>query len=392
MNDLKIKLMKSAFLDEAETRKKLADFILHTKSFSMGEECKKYEKNFAKKQGRKHAVFVNSGSSANLALIQALVNLDILKKGDKVGFSAVTWSTNVMPLIQLGLVPVAIDCEKENLNVSSKTLAPHIKNIKALFLTNVLGYCGDIKEIKRMCEEHGIVLFEDNCESLGSKAYNTPLGNFGLASTFSFYVGHHLSTLEGGMICTDNDDLYHMLLMVRSHGWGRHLPDEKHRSVMKEHNVDPFYALYTFYDLGFNLRPTEINGFLGNLQLEYWDKIVSARESNFASLHKHISTNKNLVSLAVSHMDTISSFAIPVLAKSSDICVQYKKKFNDNGVEIRPLISGDITQHPFYKKYVSEKSNCPNAQFVHENGFYFGNNSELTEEEVDFLGGLLREV
>ena len=109
MNDYKIKLIKSAFLDEAETRKKLADFIMRTESFSMGEECQKYEKSFAKKQGRKHAVFVNSGSSANLALVQSLLNLGLLKKGDKVGFSAVTWSTNVMPLIQLGLTPVAID-------------------------------------------------------------------------------------------------------------------------------------------------------------------------------------------------------------------------------------------------------------------------------------------
>ncbi len=383
--------MKSAFLDEAETRKKLADFVLRTESFSMGEECRRYENNFAKKQGRKYAVFVNSGSSANLALIQSLLNLGILKKSDKVGFSAVTWSTNVMPLIQLGLMPVAIDCEKETLNVSLETLAPYLKDIKALFLTNVLGYCGDLKEIKKACEKHGVILLEDNCESLGSKAYDTLLGNFGLASTFSFYIGHHLSTLEGGMICTDDENLYHMLLMVRSHGWGRHLPEEKHDSIKKTHNIEPFYALYTFYDLGFNIRPTEINGFLGNLQLEHWDKVVSARENNFKKIHSHAAANENLISFAVSHMDIVSSFAMPVLCKSKEIYLEYKKKFHDNGVEIRPLISGDITNHPFYKKYVKEINDCPNARFVHENGFYFGNNSELTEEEVDFLGKLVRE-
>ncbi|MBI2035432.1 MAG: DegT/DnrJ/EryC1/StrS family aminotransferase [Candidatus Liptonbacteria bacterium] len=389
MNNFKIKLIKSAFMDENETRRKLADFVMRTEFFSMGEECKKYEEAFAKKQERKFAVFVNSGSSANLILVQALLNLGKLKRGDKVGVSAITWSTNVMPLLQLGLVPVAIDCEKESLNVSSSKLEPYLKEIRGLFLTNALGFCHDIKEIRSLCEEREIVFLEDNCESLGSKAYGRLLGNFGLASTFSFFLGHHLSTLEGGMVCTDDEELYHMLLKVRAHGWGRNLPKEKLEALHKEHGTDPFYALYSFFDLGYNVRPTEINGFLGNLQIQYWDEVVASREKNFKFFNKKKKENNDLLALSVDHMDTVSAFAMPIICKDKTTFESYKNKFTENGVEIRPIVSGDITSQPFYKKYINSHGDCPNARFVHQNGFYFGNTSELNEGELGILYSLI---
>src|SRR3989338_10474023 len=215
-----IKLVKSSFHNERETKKKLADFI------------------FAAKQRRKHAVYVNSGSSANLILIQSLLNLGRLKKGDRVGFSALTWATNIMTLIQLGLVPVAIDCEMKTLNVSPSKLKEKINDIDALFITNVLGFSDDIVSIARLCTKHGIPLYEDNCESLGSSVAGRLLGNFGEASTFSFYVGHHISTIEGGMVCTDDEDLYHMLVMVRAHGWDRNLPREAQDNLRKINGID----------------------------------------------------------------------------------------------------------------------------------------------------------
>ncbi len=389
MDSFKIKLIKSALFNEEEARGKLADFILRTKFFSMGEECSKYEEAFAKKQGRKYAVFVNSGSSANLILIQSLLNLGRLHRGDRVGISSLTWSTNVVPLIQLGLEPVAIDCELESLNVSIRTLAPHIKGLQGLFLTNALGFCDDIQEIKKLCSENNIVFIEDNCEALGSKAYGTLLGNFGVAATFSFYLGHHLSTLEGGMVCTGDDDLYHMLLMARAHGWGRNLPGAKLAALNAKHNIDPFYSFYTFYDLGYNVRPTEINGFLGNLQIQHWDEVVSAREKNFNAFHERVKNNRNLIALSVGHMDTVSSFAIPIISRNEDVAKKCKARFADNGVEIRPIISGDITQQPFYKKYVKRGAECPNAGFVHANGFYFGNHPELTGDEIGTLSSLI---
>jgi CDP-6-deoxy-D-xylo-4-hexulose-3-dehydrase len=387
-----IKLIKSTFFNEKETKKKLCEFIQQAQFLSMGEECKKFEDNFSKKQKRKYSVFVNSGSSANLLLIQALLNLGRLKKGDVVAVSALTWSTNIMPLIQLGLYPFLVDCEIDTLNVSSRTLKEAFKvqpNIKALFLTNTLGFADDIDKITSFCFSRNIILLEDNCEALGSAVNGKLLGNFGLASTFSFFVGHHLSTIEGGMVCTDDENLYYSLVVARSHGWDRHLPSGIQRKLREANGVDDFFAKYTFYDLGYNLRPTEINGFLGNIQLKYWETIVQKREENFKRLHKTIKENNELVALKVQHMERISSFAIPVIVKDKNRIEQYKKRFIDHKVEIRPMIAGNMARQPFYRKYVSDCGKQPNAEFIHSHGFYFGNNPELTEAELNLLSKLL---
>src|SRR5581483_1096468 len=218
-----IRLIKSSFYRESLTKKALAKFLLNTDRLSMGEQCLQFEDSFARKQERNYAVFVSSGSMANLLLVQALLNLGRLRPGDKVGFSALTWPTNVMPLIQLGLTPVPLDCDPNTLNVSPEILEKNIKGLKWLFLTNVLGFCDDIKKIQALCKKHKIIFLEDNCESLGSKVGSTLLGNFGVASTFSFFVGHHMSTIEGGMICTDDKELSRALVMARAHGWDRNL-------------------------------------------------------------------------------------------------------------------------------------------------------------------------
>jgi len=217
-----IKLMKSSFFKEDDTKELLIEFIKKAETFSMGDQCRLFEEKFAEKQGRKHALFVSSGSMANLVLIQALLNLGHLKKGDRVGVSALTWATNIMPIIQLGLEPVILDCEIKTLNVSISILEK-AENLRAVFLTNVLGFCDDITKITDYCSENNILLLEDNCESLGSRFAGKMLGNFGFASTFSSFVGHHFSTIEGGVVATDDTELHKMLMMVRAHGWDRNL-------------------------------------------------------------------------------------------------------------------------------------------------------------------------
>lgn len=384
-----IKLIKSTFYKEKEVKEELTSFIRQALTLSMGDECKKFERNFPKKQERKYAVFVNSGSSANLILIQALLNLGRFKKGDRVGISALTWVTNVTPLIQLGLIPVALDCELETLNVSPRALRQQADEIDGLFLTNALGFCDRIDEIRNLCQQKGIILIEDNCESLGSKLNGTLLGNFGLASTFSFYVGHHLSTIEGGMVCTDDEKLYDMLVMTRAHGWDRNMEEAKQNQLRKKNGIDDFLAKYIFYDLGYNVRPTEINGFLGNVALKYWDEIVSKRVNNFEKWHKKVLRSADLIDLRLDHMDLVSNFAMPVVCKDKKTFRKYKDKFEQSDVEIRPIIAGDMTSQPFYQKYVPNSNKCKNARFIQENGFYFGNNPELTDQEVDFLGRLL---
>lgn len=379
-----IKLIKSTFYKEHETKTKLVEFIKKAEFLSFGKECEKFEKKFARFQNRKYCIFVNSGSSANLALIQALLNIGKIKKGDKVGFSSLTWSTNVMPLIQLGLEAVPIDVEIDTLNISSiklkETLRKH--KIRMLFITNLLGFTHDIDEIKKICDKEKIVLIEDNCEALGTIYKGKKLGNFGLASTFSFYVGHHMSTIEGGAICTDNSTLAAQLRIVRAHGWDRNLTENRQIKMRDKFRVNStFYSRYTFYDLGFNLRPTEINGFIGNLQIKYLDEIIKKRTKNFLELSEFIYSKEKYFPIRYNHIDLVSNFAVPVICKTKEIRDELVEKCSGK-LEIRPIVGGDITQQPFFIKYVTNfPDEIKNARIVHAQGLYFGNNPELTESE-----------
>lgn len=384
-----IKLIKSSFYHEAETKKALAQFILDTEILSMNDQCRTFEEAFAKKQGRKYAVYVDNGSVANLLLIQSMLNLGLFKRGDKIGFSALTWPTNVMPLIQLGLEPVAIDCNMQTLNVSPESLKSYIGDLKGLFLTNVLGFCDDLPAIAQLCKDNDVILLEDNCESLGSKTGGTLLGNFGLASTFSFFVGHHMSTIEGGMVCTDDDSLHDSLVMGRAHGWDRNLSPATQEKLRAQSGADEFYAKYTFYDLASNFRPTEINGFIGNQQIGYWDEIVERRVANFKQFLGALNANDDFYAYNLDHMEIPSNFAMPVICKTPELAQKYKAKFTAAQVEIRPVIAGNMTKQPFYQKYVQDVAPRPNSDLIHANGFYFGNNPEMTEEEITTLCTLL---
>lgn len=383
-----IKLIKSTFYNEEDTKKKLCDFIKEAKQLSFGLECENFEKNFAQWQGRKHCIYLNSGSSANLALIQSLLNLGEIKKGDPIGFSALTWSTNTMPLIQLGLKAIPIDVELNTLNVSSRTLTDVLKKnkLKALFLTNLLGFCADIDNIKRICDKEKIILIEDNCESLGTVYKGKKLGNFGLASSFSFYVGHHMSTIEGGAVCTDNEEVAIMLRLVRAHGWDRNLDFVKQNEIRNKFNVNStFYSRYTFYDVGYNLRPTEINAFIGNIQLKYLDETINKRRLNFMKMGVPIYLEKEkYFPIRYDHLDFLSNFAIPVICKTKEIRNKIVEKC-EGVLEIRPVVGGDITKQPFFKKYMPQylkKMRNSNAGIIHEQGLYFGNNPELTNDEI----------
>jgi len=385
-----IKLIKSTFYNEKKTKRALIKFVENAKQLSSGKECEKFEKKLAKYQGRKQAIFLNSGSSANLAIIQALLNLNMLKRGDLVGVSALTWSTNVMPLIQLGLNPIPIDVELDTLNVSSKTLKKVINRfpLKALFLTNLLGFCDDIDEIKKICDQKKILLIEDNCESLGTVYKGKPLGNFSIASTFSFYVGHHMSTIEGGAICTDSQKIANMVKIVRAHGWDRNLSASQQKLIRNKHKVNSsFYSRYTFYDLGFNLRPTEIAGFLGNFQLHYLNEIIQKRNNFFLTIAKIIYKNKKYYPIRYDHIDLVSNFAIPVICKSENIRDTLVKKCSGK-IEIRPIVGGDMTQQPFFQKYQKIFANFlgnSNAKLIHKQGLYFGNNPELTKQDINLI-------
>ena len=388
-----IPLMKNAFTHEVETKKALADFIVSTEKLSMGSKCYEFECNFSSVQGRNEGILFNSGGSANLALLQSLRNLGRINVGSKIGFTALTWSTNVMPIIQLGMIPVAIDCNTSTLNVMSSNLLKSLEetSIDVLFITNVLGFSGDLAEIKDICKSKNIILIEDNCEALGTVLSEGRTGNFGVASTFSFFVAHHMSTIEGGMVCTDDEELAEMLKIVRSNGWDRNLKAEQQLKLRKKNDVSTeFQAKYTFYDLGFNLRPTEITGFIGLEQLKYLDENISKRNSNHLRISNEIDKNPDLINVDYTHIQFLSPFAVPIVCKTKELKSYYCEQFAGAGIEIRPMISGNIQLQPFYSKYVEEMQPCPGADFLHQNSFYCGNYPELNSMDIELIRSCLQ--
>jgi CDP-6-deoxy-D-xylo-4-hexulose-3-dehydrase len=325
-------------------------------------------------------------------MLQSLKNLGKLKSGDKIGFSALTWSTNTMPILQMGMVPVAIDCEINTLNMMSWNLLERLKevDIKALFLTNVLGFTGDIAQIQKICLDNDIILIEDNCESLGTELPEGKAGNFSLGASFSFFVAHHMSTIEGGMICSDDEDFVEMLKIVRANGWDRNLTAAQQSKWRKKYQIESeFQAKYTFFDLGYNLRPTEITGFLGLYQLQFLDQNIQKRQENYLRIEKIMNKNDNLIMLKRDHIDLLSTFAIPVICKTKELREKYLLQFSGAGVEIRPMIAGNMQRQPFYTKYVQELYSLPNTDFIHECGFYCGNYPELSESDLETISSCL---
>jgi CDP-6-deoxy-D-xylo-4-hexulose-3-dehydrase len=299
-----------------------------------------------------------------------------------------------MPIIQMGLEPVPIDCERNTLNVSSRTLLDRLHEIElsAFFVTNALGFAGDLGEIRRICTEREIMLIEDNCEAFGTSLPEGKTGNFGVAASFSFFVAHHMSTIEGGMLVTDDLELAAMFRIARANGWDRSLSPAEQVRLRKEHDINSeLYAKYTFYDLAFNFRPTEITGFLGLQQLAVLEENIAARLRNYEEIERVVTGNPAFVPIERSHIKSISPFAMPFICKNRDLFQRYTAAFAGAGIEIRPMIAGNIQVQPFYKKYVASTYALPNADFIHHCGFYCGNYPELTRADLDtFTSCLLR--
>lgn len=383
--------MSKTFFNEKKEKTKLIKFIKISEKLSMGNNVEKFEKKFSNFLNCRSTTMVNSGSSANLLLLQSLKNLKKIKNGDKIGFSALTWSTNLMPIIQLGFEPVPIDINLKTLNISPRNLLASLKKdkIKCLFLTNVLGFSDDIMAISRICKKKNILLIEDNCESLGSEFKGKKLGTFGFASTHSFYVGHHISSIEGGSVSTNDAKLSDMLKISRAHGWLRNIKNNKRKHYIKKFKINKFYENYTFFDLGFNLRPTEINGFIGFHQLSYLNLIITKRYKNFKLFDKASNLNNAFNRLDLRNMNFISNFTYPVMCKTQNLFQEYTKKFKKDKIEIRPLIAGDITKQPFFKKYIKKKYNLPNTNYLHENAFYIPNRPDLSKNEIKRILSIL---
>lgn len=339
-----------------------------------------FEKKWSEWLGKKYSVFVNSGSSANLAMIYAL-KVSGRMKNNKVVVPALCWATTLAPIIQLGLEPILCDIEPNTLSIDPDRLEEIIKkeNPAAVLYINPLGFVGDAKRLKWLSETFNFFLLEDSCETLGTVFEGKKSGAFGDMSTMSFFFGHHMSTIEGGMVSTDDEELYKLLLMVRSHGWDRDLDEDTKHKLRAQHNVDEFHALYTFYIPGFNIRATDLQAFIGLNQLKKIDGMCQKRFENYQYYLNHIQNNEWQPDL--SHLDFVSNFAYPIIHSKKDRIV---KKLRENEVESRPLICGSMNNQPFYNSRYP-KVDLPVAQRVHDYGLYVPNNDKMTQEEIKFI-------
>lgn len=363
---------------DKEDLEALSSWLLTTPRLTQGSLVKEFESAFAAKMGSKYAVFVNSGSSANLLTIYGLICSGVLKKGDKVILPAVCWATDIAPVVQLGLEPVLCDINLRNLAIDTTELENVLKTKKPklLILVSVLGLPPDMSEVAYLCKKYNCLLILDNCESLGSMYDGHLLESYAYASTMSLYFGHHISTIEGGMIFTDDHAFYNVLKMIRSHGWNRDCCDEIKQGLNSLHGVSDFESFYTFYYAGFNFRSTELNAFLGLRQLDKMNDFCKKREYNFDMYQRLI--NNILWKPLIPKENFVSNLGYPVIVKNRKAMVKAMQKAD---IECRPLISGNIARHPAYKDMFQGKSFI-NADLVHDNGMYLPNHPFLSQSDV----------
>ena len=364
--------------------------VIDSDKFTMGEYVKRFENNFGKFINRKFCVMVSSGSAANLLSIASLfyTKKPMLKAGDEVIVPAVSWSTTYFPLQQFGLRLKFVDIDLRTLNYDLNALNEAVSNnTKMIVAVNLLGNPNDFDKIKNIIENKNIIIFEDNCESLGAEFKNKQAGTFSLLGTFSTYFSHHISTMEGGFVTTDNEELYHILLSIRAHGWTRNLP-KKNFVANKSDNW--FEESFRFVLPGYNVRPVEMSGAIGLKQLEKLPSFLKKRREN-ASL---------FVSLFKDHPDFLiqkeigksSWFGFSLIIKPGSI-----KKRKDvieilekNKVEYRPIVTGNFVRNDVLKYFnYTIHNKLKNADHLHDNGFFVGNNHDDLSKNIKFLKKIL---
>jgi len=343
-----------------------------------GELTQNLENKWASKLGTKYSVFVNSGSSSILLTLAALKQLNRLKN-DKIVVPSLSWATDVSSPMLLGLTPLMCDCNLNDLSCDLNHLEQLFKehNPGALILVSPLGLVPEMEAVLELCKKYEVLLLEDVCESMGSKYKGEYLGTFGIASFFSMYFGHHLSTIEGGFINTNDEELYHMLLMMRSHGWDRDLPKWKQKELRSKYSCSDFDALYNFYVPGFNLRATDLQAYIGLRAINKLDSFCKARNRNFLKYLKDI--KNNLLKLSNRKDNFISNFAMPVVSKNRNKIVQKLTKYN---IEVRPLIAGNMATKPMWIYEYPTRLSLPNCELIEKYGFYIPNHQDLSKKDI----------
>jgi len=386
MNKFKYNLLSNAF-DKKDIDEGIK--VLNSQQITIGKITKKFENFFAKKIGSKYALMTNSGSSANLMALSALTSplseKKIPTKGE-VLLPAVCWSTSLWPIIQNNLKPIFVDVELDTFNIDLDQLEKKIsKNTVAIMLVHVLGISTNMKKLKKIIRKHKIELIEDTCESLGAKFDNKNLGTFGRFGTYSFYYSHQITSGEGGMITCDSIEDYNILKSVRSHGWSR---DTIFQSKFSK-KYPQINNNFLFIGPGYNLRPTEIQGAIAFNQFKKLDKFIKLRKKNRSliidALKKHKLWNNQFDFVKIEKNIDPSWFGLPFLI-NKDLMVnksKFLKYLTINGIENRPIISGNFLNQPAAKFYNFKynPNDFINSNEIEKRGFFIGLHTKLINQK-----------
>ena len=367
---------------------------LITTNVTMGKQVESFEKNICDKFGFRYAVSSNSGSSANLLMISALMsNLysKRLKKNDEIIVPALAWSTSIFPLTQYGLKPVFVDCDLKTMNIDINQVKKAIsKKTKGILIIPIYGNPCEMNEITKICKKKGLVLLEDTCESMGAKYNNKFLGGFGLASSFSFYFSHHITCLEGGVTVTNDYELAEIMKIIRSHGWIRNV-NEKEKWIKNYPKIDPNFL---FVNEGYNLRLTEPQARMGMTQIKKLDGFIKKRRKNADYL---MSLMKEFNDFFIYQYETKRSFhtwfGFTIIIKDLKIVDRGKlcNFLNKNGIETRVIVSGNFTSQPVVKTFKHRTvGNLENASKIMNNGFSIGIHQNLGNNEIKYIYNIFK--
>lgn len=365
--------------------------VIGSGMYTMGKYVAGYEKKFAQKIGSRYAIMVNSGSSANLIGIASLIYSGRINRGDEVVVPAVSWSTTYFPLSQFGLKLVFVDVDPETFNMDITKLQNVITDkTKLVVAVNLLGNANDFKQLSGICRKENIILMEDNCEAMGAVYDGKQLGTIGILGTFSTFFAHHLCTMEGGMVVTDNQELYEYMLCIRAHGWTRNLPLDSKIHVPCE---DPFYEKFNFIVPGFNVRPLDMEGAVGLQQLDKLDDIIVNRRKNaqyIAGCLEDIPGIRLQKEVGQASWYGFGMVLEGVYASKRNNIVA---ELEEAGIETRPVVAGNFTRNKAIR-YIDYSIPYPldNADKIHNSGFYIGNHPVLINDMIDYYTDVLKKI
>ena len=364
--------------------------VIDKDMYTMGDSVKQFEEDFSKFLGTKYCIMTSSGSTANLLAVAALffTKNPKLKRGDEVIVPAVSWSTTYFPLQQYGLKLKFVDIDLNTLNYDLNALEEAVSDsTKMIMVVNLLGNPNDFDKINAIINDKDVFLVEDNCESMGATFNDQQAGTFGVMGTFSTFFSHHMATMEGGLVTTNDEELYHVLLSLRAHGWTRNLPKENRVS---NKNEDWFTESFRFVLPGYNVRPLEMSGAIGVEQLKKLPTFIENRRKNAKLFVKLFKNHRDFIIQKEISNSSWFGFSLIIRPESNINRKDVVNKLMEANIECRPIVTGDFTQNEVMKYFDYEiHKELKNAKYLHEKGLFVGNQQVLIEDEIRYLHKIL---